>query len=794
MIPPVRIGVALPNYGPLARPPPGRVQVAPGGRGARCIGGSHASKTVVMENGAQTSYHVCPLCEATCGLEIRTRGREVTGIRGDEADVFSQGFICPKAYALKELDADPDRLRVPLVRRGGVLAPATWDEAFAEIDRRLGPILREHGRDAVAVYLGNPSAHSMAIGLYAQVLLRALGTRNVFSASTVDQMPKQVAAGLMFGTVLSIPVPDLDRTDYLLILGANPFVSNGSLMTAPDVPGRLRAIRRRGGKVVVIDPRRTRTAAEASAHHFIRPGTDACLLFGIVHTLFAEGLVRLGPLAPHVAGVEQVEALARPFTPEAVTPCCGIDANVVRGLARELAGASRAAVYARIGTCTQEFGTLASWLVDVVNVLTGHLDQVGGAMFAKAASGSANTRGTPGRGKGVRFGRRTSRVRQAPEVYGELPAACLAEEIETPGEGQVRALITIAGNPALSTPNGARLERALAALEFMVSLDIYVNETTRRADVILPGLSPLEQSHYDLALRQLAIRNVATYSPPVFDPPAGQPPEWETLLRLAALVAGQGPAPDTAALDDFVTRQRVEHEVASPASPIHGRESAEIMAALAPRRGPERLLDLMLRTGPYGDAFGANPGGLGLAALEAKPHGIDLGPLAPRIPEVLRTPSGKIELAPEPLVADVARLRAALERPGSPMVLIGRRDLRSNNSWMHNLGVLVKGNPRCTMHVHRADAQRLGLADGGRARLVSRTGAIEVPVEVTDAIMPGVVSIPHGWGHDEPDVRLRIAVAHAGVNSNRLADELALDPLSGNAVLNGIPVTVERAS
>ena len=747
-----------------------------------------------MENGAQTSYHVCPLCEATCGLEIRTRGREVTGIRGDEADVFSEGFICPKGYALKELDADPDRLRVPLVRRGGVLAPATWDEAFAEIDRRLGPILREHGRDAVAVYLGNPSAHSMAISLYAQVLLRALGTRNVFSASTVDQMPKQVAAGLMFGTVLSIPVPDLDRTDYLLILGANPFVSNGSLMTAPDVPGRLRAIRRRGGKVVVIDPRRTRTAAEASAHHFIRPGTDACLLFGIVHTLFAEGLVRLGPLAPHVAGVEQVEALARPFTPEAVTPCCGIDANVVRGLARELAGASRAAVYARIGTCTQEFGTLASWLVDVVNVLTGHLDQVGGAMFAKAASGSANTRGTPGRGKGVRFGRRTSRVRQAPEVYGELPAACLAEEIETPGEGQVRALITIAGNPALSTPNGARLERALAALEFMVSLDIYVNETTRRADVILPGLSPLEQSHYDLALRQLAIRNVATYSPPVFDPPAGQPPEWETLLRLAALVAGQGPAADTAGLDDFVTRQRVEHEVASPASPIHGRDAAEIMAALAPRRGPERLLDLMLRAGPYGDAFGANPGGLSLAALEAKPHGIDLGPLAPRIPELLRTPSGKIELAPEPLVADVARLRAGLEQPGSPMVLIGRRDLRSNNSWMHNLGVLVKGNPRCTMHVHRADARRLGLADGGRARVVSRTGAIEVPVEVTDAIMPGVVSIPHGWGHDEPDARLRIAAAHAGVNSNRLADELALDPLSGNAVLNGIPVTVERAS
>ncbi len=746
-----------------------------------------------METDTRTSYHVCPLCEATCGLEIRTREREVIGIRGDEADVFSQGFICPKGYALKELDADPDRLRVPLVRRDGVLAPATWDEAFAEIDRRLGAILREHGRDAVAVYLGNPSAHSMAIGLYAQVLLRALGTRNIYSASTVDQMPKQVSAGLMFGTVLSIPVPDIDHTDYLLILGANPFVSNGSLMTAPDVPGRLRAIRRRGGKVVVIDPRRTRTATEASEHHFIRPGSDAYLLFGIVHALFAEGLVRLGPLAPHTAGVDQVRALACDFTPEAVAPRCGIEAGVIRRLARELAGARCAAVYARIGTCTQEFGTLASWLVDVVNVLTGQLDRVGGAMFTKPATGSGNTRGTPGRGKGVRFGRRASRVRGAPEVYGELPAACLAEEIETPGEGRIRALVTIAGNPALSTPNGARLERALGALDFMVSLDIYLNETTRHADVILPGLSPLEQSHYDVALRQLAIRNVATYSPPVFEAPAGQRPEWETLLRLTAIVTGQGPAADPAALDDFVTLQRVEHEVASPASPVHGRDAAEIMAALAPRRGPDRLLDLMLRTGPYGDGFGTKPGGLSLAELEANPHGIDLGPLAPRVPEVLRTPSGKIELAPEALVADVARLRAALERNGGAMVLIGRRDLRSNNSWMHNLDVLVKGRPRCTMHVHRTDAERLGLADGGRARVASRAGAIEVPVEVTDGIMPGVVSIPHGWGHDEPDTRLHIAAEHAGVNSNRLADELALDPLSGNAVLNGIPVTVEPA-
>jgi anaerobic selenocysteine-containing dehydrogenase len=746
-----------------------------------------------MPSSERTSYRVCPLCEATCGLVIRTRGRDVVDIRGNDADVFSHGFICPKGYALKALDADPDRLRTPLFCRGGRFVPATWAEAFAEIDRRLMPIVARHGRDAVALYLGNPTAHNVALAVYGQVLLRALRTRNFFSASTVDQMPKHVSAGLMFGTLLSIPVPDVDHTDYLLILGANPLVSNGSLMTAPDLPRRLRAIRQRGGKIVVIDPRRTRTAVEANEHHFIRPGMDAYLLFAIVHTLFAERLVRLGRLEPHVAGVEQVRTLAEAFPPEAVAARCGVGADVIRRLAREVAGAARAAVYARIGTCTQEFGSLASWLVDVINVLTGHLDEPGGAMFAKPASGGANTHGPAGRGKGVRFGRRLSRVRQLPEVYGELPVACLAEEIETPGEGQVRALITIGGNPALSTPNGERLGRALASLEFMLSLDIYLNETTRHADVILPGVSPFEQPHYDVALRQLAIRNVATYSPPLFDPPPGQQPEWHTLLQLAGIVSGQGPAADIAALDDFVAFQRVDHEVATPGSPIHGRDPGEIMAALAPRRGPERILDLMLRAGPYGDAFGAHPAGLNLAVLEASPHGVDLGPLQSRVPEVLRTPSGKIELAPEPLVADVDRLRNGLRRADGSMQLIGRRDLRSNNSWMHNLDVLIKGKPRCTMQVHPSDAASLGLVDGQLARVSSRVGTITVPAEVTDTIMPGVVSIPHGWGHDEPETRMHIAARQPGANSNRLADELVLDPLSGNGVLNGIPVTIERA-
>jgi anaerobic selenocysteine-containing dehydrogenase len=741
-----------------------------------------------------THYRTCSLCEATCGLQITTRGPEIVDIRGDEADPLSGGYICPKGPALKHLHEDPDRVRHPMIRRGSRWERIGWDDAFGEIDARLPALIREHGRDAVAVYLGNPSAHLLSLMLYPRALLRALGTRNVFSASTVDQMPKQVSAGLMFGTALTVPVPDLDRTAFLLILGADPVVSNGSLMTAPDVKARLRAIRTRGGRVVVVDPRRSRTATEADEHLFIRPGTDALLLFALVHVLFAEGLVRMGTLAEHVVGLDEVERLAHDFSPEAVAPACGIDAQAIRRLARELAAAPSAAVYGRVGTCQQEFGTVTSWLVDVLNVLTGNLDRPGGAMFTKAAAGAANTRGEPGRGKGVRFGRRASRVRGLPEIYGELPAACLAEEIETPGDGKIRALFTIAGNPVLSTPNGARLAGALASLDFMVSLDIYLNETTRHAHLILPGLSPLESSHYDLALWQLAIHNYAKYSSPVFAAPADRPNDWETVLRLVGIVMGQGPKADTAALDDFIALQQLESAVGAAGSAVQGREPSELLAALAPRRGPERLLDILLRTGPYGDGFGARPDGLSLSALEAAPHGVDLGPLAPRIPEVLRTPSGKIELAPPEITADLPRLRSRITRPDGHLTLVGRRDLRSNNSWMHNIETLVRGRPRCTLWVHPDDAARLGLADGAPARVRSRAGLVDVPVEVTDAIMPGVVSVPHGWGHDAPGIALRVASAHAGVNSNLLADELAMDPLSGNAVLNGILVTIEPAA
>ncbi len=606
-------------------------------------------------------------------------------------------------------------------------------------------------------------------------------------------MPKQVSAGLMFGAGLSVPVPDVDRTDHLLILGANPLVSNGSLLTAPDMRGRIRALRERGGRVVVIDPRRSRTAREATEHHFIRPGTDAHLLFAIANVLLDEGLADPGPLTELANGADRIEILARPFTPEAVAGVCGIEASEIRRIARELAAAERAAVYARIGTTTQRFGTLASWLVDVLNYLTGNLDREGGAMWPLAAVGQRNSSGTGGVGKGVRIGRWASRVSGRPEVFGELPVACLAEEIATPGEGRVRALVTIAGNPLVSTPDSTALASAVSELDFMVSVDIYVNETTRHADVILPAPEPLAKAHYDTALYQLAVRSVANYTAPAISPPGDGLQEWEILLRLAAIAAGQGPDADIEAWDELVAATLIGRELALPGSRIEGRSQEEIAAALGDRRGPERLLDLMLRAGPFGDRFGEDPDGLTLAKLEASPHGIDLGAMRPRLADVLRTPSGMIELAPPEIVADVPRLEAELTTgAGDGIVLIGRRQLRSNNSWMHNLPALVKGKDRCTLHLHPDDAERLGLADGARARVSSSSGELVVPVELTADIMPGVVSIPHGWGHDAPGVRLGVAAAHAGVNSNLLSP-VEVDVPSGNAVLNGIPVEVTAA-
>jgi anaerobic selenocysteine-containing dehydrogenase len=747
----------------------------------------------------RTAFRTCPLCEAGCGLEITLApsadgGEEVTRIRGDRDDVFSKGYICPKGSTLKHLHEDPDRVRRPLVKRDGVFVEVGWDEAFQEIEERLLPILEAHGRDACGVYLGNPSAHNLGALLYGRAVIRGVGTTNMFSASTVDQRPKEISAALMFGTPLNVPLPDIDRTDHLFMLGANPYASNGSLATAPDWPGRIERLMERGGTLVVVDPRRSRTAEEASEWVPIRPGADAHLLMAMVQVLVEEDLVDLGAAAECAVGLDEVTRVCKEFTPEAVATVTGLEPDHIRRLARDLAAAPTACVYGRIGTTTAEFGTITSWLIDVLNVLTGNLDRPGGAMFCKAAAGSTNTRGKPRVGRGIRLHRRTSRVRQLPETMGELPVVALAEEIDTPGDGQIRAMVTISGNPVLSTPNSERLDAALAGLEFMVSVDIYVNETTRHADVILPAPSSLQKSHYDLALLQLALHNVSNYSPAVLPLDDDQLDEWEVLVRLAMVLMGLGATGEVSLVDDEMASSLVQSAVADETGPIFGRDPAEILALLAPRRGPERLLDLMLRTGPYGDGFDPTSDGLSLAKLEANPHGVDLGALEPRLPDVLRTPDGMIDLAPEIIVADVARLAEHLDgRREHRFVLVGRRHLRSNNSWMHNVPVLVKGKPRCTMQLHPDDAAELGLATGDAAVVTSRVGSITVPAEVTDAIRPGVVSIPHGWGHDLEGSSMAVAREHAGVNSNILSDPELFDAISGNAALNGIPVEVRAA-
>ncbi len=732
---------------------------------------------------SETAFRTCPLCEATCGLEIAISDGVVGNIRGDREDVFSHGFICPKGSTLKHLEDDPDRLRSPQIREGDRWRSATWAEAFELINDRLMPIIAEHGNNAVGVYLGNPNVHNLAGMLYGRVFLKALRTRNIYTAATVDQMPKHVSSGKMFGHPDLIPVPDIDRTSYLLMLGADPYESNGSLATAPDWPGRMEAIIGRGGRVVVVDPRRSKTAAQASEHIPIRPGTDALFLAAIVNVLAEESLV--APLPSYFKGAEEALAALEGFTPERVATATGVEAGTTRRIAKDLSGADAAAVYARVGTQTVRFGTTSSWLVDLVNALTGNLDRPGGAMFSAPAHQRPRSR------RGFDTGRWASRVRELPEVRGELPVSTLADEIETPGEGQVRAMVVIGGNPVLSTPNADRLDRAMGQLDFMVSVDIYRNETARHADVILPATPPLQRSHYDLAFTGLMVRNVANYSPAVLPNDVGMD-EWEILCKLAALVSGQGSAIDAAPVDDLAFTAYLENMVQDAKSPINGRDVSEISEMIGDRRGPERFLDLMLRAGPYGDRFGEIAGGLTLAALEESPHGVDLGALQPRLPDALCTPDGKVDLAPPELVEDLARLEESMGHRNG-MLLIGRRHVRSNNSWMHNIGVLVAGRERCTLLVNPDDADRLGVADGGSAEVASSAGKIVARVEVTDTMMPGVVSLPHGWGHDRSGTATAVASARPGVNSNILSDESDIDPLSGNATLNAIPVTVSAA-
>jgi anaerobic selenocysteine-containing dehydrogenase len=726
-------------------------------------------------------YRACNLCEAICGLDVVLRGDAIESIRGDADDPFSRGHICPKAVALQDVHADPDRLRQPIRRTTHGWERITWKGAFDETASRIQSIQRRYGDDAIAVYLGNPSVHNYGTLLFAPPLLKALHTRNRFSATSLDQLPHHIVARLLFGHQLLLPVPDVDRTGFFVIMGGNPLVSNGSMMTVPDIRKRLEAIRQRGGKVIVIDPRRTETAEFADQHLFIRPGSDALLMLAVLNVVFAEALVRPGRLSAFLDGVEEMQTIAEPFTPERAAKRTGIAADSIRELARAFAGAQHAVWYGRVGVSTQEFGTLTQWLIAVVNILTGNLDRLGGAMFTRPAVDLlAPRRVNPGT-----MGRWRSRVRQLPEFAGELPTVTLAEEILTPGKGQIRGLLTIAGNPVLSSPNGRQLEKALAQLEFMASIDIYRNETTRHAHIILPPTGALEHEHYDVIFHLLAIRNTARFSPALFRPPQDTRHDWEILLELHTRLLARG-------------------------GPI-SRAKAWLRRAVLRRLGPQGLLDLGLRFGPYGSGWKLWKRGLTVRRLKQFPHGIDLGPLEACLPGRLQTAAKRIHLVPEFLRADMDRLRLRhdrLEREaavgtvptgkdgGTPAVktellLIGRRQVRSNNSWMHNSERLVKGKERCTLLIHPTDAVQFEIANGQRIRLVSRVGTIEAIAEVSDEIMPGVVSLPHGWGHTREDTQIQTAQRHPGVSINDVCDELAIDAVSGNAAFSGTPVRIE---
>ncbi len=760
----------------------------------------------------QVHYRACNICEACCGVEVQHRGEEILAIRGDRLDPLGRGHVCPKAVALKDLQEDPDRLRHPVRRTADGWERISWEEAFHEVVANLERIREQHGRNAIGFYAGNPTAHNHGALLLLPFFVKVLHTKGRFSATSVDQLPHMLAAMEMFGNQAMFPIPDIDRTDFFLCIGANPVASNGSIMTAPDIVNRFKALQKRKGRLVVIDPRRTETAEMADAHHFVRPGTDAMLVAALINVLFAERKVKPGRVAEFTNGIETLQKQVRPFTPEAVAPHVGMAADAIRALALDFAAAKSAVAYCRVGTCTSAWSALSAWLVYALNVVSGNMDRPGGVMFPKPAIDVVALAALAG--ETGHFNAWQSRVSGLPEFGGEFPAVCMAEEILTPGDGQIRAMITHAGNPVLSTPNGRQLDEALASLDFMVAIDIYINETTRHAHIILPPTGVFEHTQFDPVFHAVAVRNTVRFAPAMLPKPEGALHDWEILLELTTRLASRD-LPSTLA--------------------------AKAMRSVVRALGDEGLVDLAIRLGPYGNRAGivdrlddlllnngfsgplytrlrrqlierllAMPkvrellatspygtekkpeGGLTLAKIKAHPHGVDIGPLEPSLPERLSTPDKTIELAPDLYAADMAKLAATLAQPPADgLLMIGRRHVRSNNSWLHNSYRLVKGKNRCTAMINPHDAKALGIDDGAEVEVSTRVGAIRLPAEVTDAIMPGVVSVPHGFGHDRDGVELSVAREVApGASMNDITDERLHDPLTGMAIINGVPVQV----
>ena len=712
----------------------------------------------------RTVCRACTLCEASCGLKFEVDGDRILSVRPDDDDILSRGFSCPKGIANADVHHDPDRLRQPLVRQAdGTFAPVGWEEALSLVAARLKAVRAAHGADATAVYIGNPIVHNHGALMLRNGFLKAVGSRNCFSAGSQDTSPRFASSWYLYGSSLSVPIPDVDRTQYLLIIGANPVVSNGSFLSAPNMRQRLRDIRARGGKVVVIDPRRSETVREADEHHAIRPGGDAMLLLAMVQALVANGRVDRARLEAQVNGWPAVEAELAHFAPARVAAQVGIDAAVIERLALEFAAAPSSVAYSRIGVCNNAFGTLATYATDLLNIAANRLGAAGGSLFASPAMDVVELVRMIG---GDGHGRWRSRVRDLPETVGDLPAATLAEEMETPGAGQIKALITFAGNPVLSTPNGRRLAAALGGLDFMVAIDIYLNETTRHAHVILPPSWSLAEEHVDLMFSNLFARNVARWSPALFERTAEERADWQILLEITERLGG-GPM---------------------------GQPLMDRLYRVAKRLGfawtPERMAELALRTGRYGDKFLPWSRGLNRRKLLAAPHGIDLGPLETGATRRIFHADKRVRLDAPPLLDALRELARETAQPpaADELLLIGRREIRTNNSWMHNVRALVAGRERCKLLVHPDDAQRAGVADGGMALLESRVHRGPVAIQVSDEMRPGVVSLPHGWGHADSAPWQQVASSRPGVSANDWTDDQLVESVVGQSVLNGVPV------
>ncbi len=698
---------------------------------------------MTQSTNTRTHYRACNLCEAICGLEITVNEHnEILTIKGDEKDPFSRGHICPKAVGLKDIYLDKNRLKQPVRRTETGWEEISWDEAFTEVTAKLKEIQTQYGKDSVGVYQGNPSVHNSGTMLSAPAFLRALGSKNRFSATSADQLPHHFAAWQMFGHPLLLPIPDIDHTDFMLIIGANPLASNGSLMTVPDVANRLKAIQKRGGKFVVIDPRKTETAKIADQHLFIKPATDVFLLLSIVHEIANQ--IELSEDA------EKLKDLAKFYSPETVSRITGITAEQIKKLSQDLLNAKTSVVYGRMGVSVQAFGGLCQWLINCINILTNNIDSVGGAMFPQPAF---DLLGRAKKGENY-FNRWQSAVRKLPEFDGELPVSAMAEDILA---GGIKAFISICGNPVLSTSNGVQLDQALDSLEYMVSVDIYINETSRHANIILPPTTGLEVAHYDVVFHNLAVRNTAKYSEPLFEKDNNQRHDWEILEELK------------------------------------NRILTEEGAVIPSPKNPEEKLAMAMQFGPYGKQ------GLTLQKLKENPHGEDLGALRPCLKEKLITDNQEINLKPALIVKDLERVKINADKllqettdTDFNLKLIGRRHLRSNNSWMHNAERLVKGRDRCTLMIHPETAAKRGIINQEKVQIESRVGRVEISVEITEDIMPDVVSIPHGFGHARAGVQMDIASAHAGVSLNDLTDELLIDELTGNSAFSGVPVRILR--